>query len=71
MQSAGLGQALSGFHTSKHNTACKQRIVPLRPLYSNVVTIKVVAFNQGNMAPLYNTQTSNIVLHVGSYGKPM
>ena len=26
---AGLGQVLSGFHTSKHNTACKQRIVPL------------------------------------------
>ena len=40
-------------------------------LYSNVVTIKVVGFNQGNKVPLYNTQTSNIVLHVGLYGKPI
>ena len=34
---AGLGQALSGFHTSKDNTACKQRIVPLIQYYTRIL----------------------------------
>ena len=29
MQPAGVGQALSGFYTSKHNTACTEHISPL------------------------------------------
>ena len=37
MQPAGLGQALSGFHTSKHNTACKQLIVPLTQIIRNYI----------------------------------
>ena len=34
-QPAGLRQALSGFHTSKHNTAGKQHIAPLNEVIAH------------------------------------